>query len=173
MLVRGLIRADGRPRKQAVVSVLHPDGRHVDWARTDNEGHYVLALPRDGRYLVVVTAAGWVPQSGLVDLHADEPATFDLPRRLLLLGRVTDDGRPGSDVLLSLIKQSGEYVTTGRTDRTGHFELPLPPIGDYVLTAVDQDSGRTRSRAVHVSAMTTTLDIDLATGIPGYHPLEP
>ena len=29
--------------EQAVATVLHPDGRHVDWGRTDNEGRFALA----------------------------------------------------------------------------------------------------------------------------------
>ncbi|MEI2775779.1 MAG: MFS transporter [Tetrasphaera sp.] len=172
VLVRGVVIADGAPRKHAVVTVLHPDGRHVDWSRADNEGRYVLALPGPGRYLVVVTAKGWVPQSGLLDLAGGDMGVLELPRRLLLLGTVTDNGVPAPNVLLSVIRQSGEYVATDHTDLMGRYELPLPPVGSYVLTAVDQDSGRTRSRAVHVTDMTTTMDIDLATGIPGYHSLQ-
>lgn len=171
VLVRGVVVAEGMPRKHAVVTVLHPDGRHVDWSRADNEGRYVLALPGPGRYLVVVTANGWVPQSGLLELTGGDMGTLELPRRLLLLGTVTDDGVPAPNVLLSVIKQSGEYVATDHTDLDGRYELPLPPVGSYVLTAVDQESGRTRSRAVHITDMTTTMDIDLATGIPGYHSL--
>src|SRR5699024_7458144 len=64
VVVGGIITDEAdRPIRQAVVTVLHPDGRHVDWGRTDNTGHYSLALPRPGRYLVVVRADGWGPMS--------------------------------------------------------------------------------------------------------------
>ncbi|AXH95205.1 MFS transporter [Ornithinimicrobium avium] len=167
LLVRGVVRApDGRPLRQAVATVLHPDGRHVDWGRTDNEGRLALALPEAGRYLVVVSADGWAPQSGLVELDAEETRVVTMTRRLLLSGLVTDDGRPAGEVLVSLIKHSGEYVGTTHADAEGHYEIGLPPPGRYVLTAVDHPTGRTRSRALTVLSTSTTLDVDLETGIP-------
>ncbi len=167
LLVRGIVRApDGRALRQAVATVLHPDGRHVDWGRTDNEGRFALALPEPGRYLVVVSADGWAPQSGLVQLDAEETQEVTMTRRLLLSGLVTDDGRPAGEVMVSLIKHSGEYVGTTHADATGHYEIGLPPPGRYVLTVVDHPSGRTRSRALTVLSTSTTLDVDLTTGIP-------
>ena len=84
VLVRGLVkRESGKPIRQAVVTVLHPDGRHVDWGRTDDEGRYVLALPSTGRYLVVASADGWAPQSGLVEIGHGELEPITMMRRLL------------------------------------------------------------------------------------------
>ena len=156
----------GRPLKQAVATALHPDGRHVDWGRTDNDGRYTLALPEAGRYLLIVSAEGWAPQSMLCDLDAGEGETITMQRRLLLSGHVTDNGRPLGDVLVSLIRHSGEYVGTTTADGTGAYEIGLPPAGRYVLTVVDHATGRTRSRALTVLATSTTLDIDIVTGIP-------
>lgn len=167
VLVRGRVLAPtGRPLRQAVATVLHPDGRHVDWGRTDNEGRYVLALPEPGRYLLVVSAEGWAPQSELVDLDAGEAEPVTMTRRLLLSGHVTDAGRPLGGVMLSLIRHSGEYAGTTTADPTGYYELGLPPPGRYVLTAVDHATGRTRSRALTVHATSTSLDVDLVTGVP-------
>ena len=45
-------------------------------------------------------------------------------------------------------------------------EIGLPPPGRYVLTAVDHGTGRTRSRALTVLATSTTLDLDIVTGVP-------
>ncbi|MCE0487674.1 MFS transporter [Ornithinimicrobium sediminis] len=167
LIVRGSVTdtAD-RPVRQGVVSVLHTDGRHVDWGRTDNEGRYALALPGAGRYLVVASADGWAPQSGLVDLDASGIDTIRMHRRLTLTGRVTDDGQPLDGVMLSLIRHSGEYVASTHSDRDGGYEIGLPPPGRYVLTAVDLGHDRTRSRAVQVASTSTTLDIDLQTGVP-------
>lgn len=155
-----------RPIKQAVVTVLQPDGRHVDWGRTDNSGRYTLALPRAGRYLVVVSADGWGPMSGLEDLGDADLDQIRMNRRLLLTGHVTDQGEPLGEVMLSLIRHSGEYVATKYADADGGYEIGLPPPGRYVLTVVDHETCRTRSRAVQISSTSATLDIDITTGIP-------
>ena len=167
LLVRGLVTTTGdRPLRQAVVTVLQPDGRHVDWARTDNDGRYALALPDPGRYLLVASADGWAPQSGLVELGPEPVEPIRMARRLLLSGHVTDDGSPVDGAMLSLIRHSGEYVATAHSDPDGGYETGLPPPGRYVLTAVDHRTGRTRSRAVQVGSTSATLDIDLVTGAP-------
>jgi MFS family permease len=167
LLVRGLVTTSHeRPLRQAVVTVLHLDGRHVDWGRTDSEGRYALALPHPGRYLLVVSADGWAPQSSLVEQGAGEVAPLRMSRRLLLSGHVTDDGEPAGGVLLSLIRHSGEYVATAAADETGAYEIGLPPPGRYVLTAVAHETERARSRAVHVGSASVTLDLDLTTTVP-------
>ncbi|HLS46575.1 MAG TPA: MFS transporter [Ornithinicoccus sp.] len=167
VVVGGLVTdQDDRPIKHAVVTVLHPDGRHVDWGRTDSAGRYVLALPEPGRYLVVVSADGWGPMSGLEELGDSDLDQIRMNRRLLLTGHVTDDGDPLPGVMLSLIRHSGEYVATQHADDEGAYEIHLPPPGRYVLTVVDHSTGRTRSRAVQVGSTSATLDIDLTTGIP-------
>lgn len=167
LIVRGRITDDeGRPIKQGVVTVLHTDGRHVDWGRTDNDGRYALALPEPGTYLAVASADGWAPQSGIVTFETEQVEPVTMTRRLLLSGQVSDDGAPLGDVMLSLIRHSGEYVATTHADFSGHYEIGLPPPGRYVLTAVDMVTGRTRSRAVQVGPTSTTLDIDVVTGPP-------
>ena len=44
------------------------------------------------------------------------------------------------------------------------------PAGALWLTVVDHPTGRTRSRAVQVGSTSTTLDIDIVTGIPRSRP---
>ncbi|OLT39460.1 hypothetical protein BJF86_08585 [Serinicoccus sp. CNJ-927] len=167
LLVRGqVVGPQGRPLRQAVTTVLRPDGRHIDWGRTDNEGRYTLALPEPGPYLLVVSADGWAPQSALVELSVGHEEDVVMAKRLLLSGHISDDGRPMPEVLISLIKHSGEFVGTCHTDEEGHYEIGLPPPGRYVLTAVDHGTGRTRSRALTVLATSTTLDLDIVTGVP-------
>ncbi|MDO5502232.1 MAG: MFS transporter [Actinomycetia bacterium] len=167
VIVRGRVTGPlGRPLRQAVATVLRPDGEHLDWSRADNEGSFALALPAEGRYLLVVSADGWAPHSSLVDLSADDPTHVILTRRLLLSGQVFDDGEPIGDVMIALIKHSGEYAGTTTADASGHYELGLPPPGRYVLTAVDHATGRTRSRTLAVQSSSMSLDIDLITAIP-------
>ena len=67
--------------------------------------------------------------------------------------------------MLSLIRHSGEYVATKHADEEGGYEIGLPPPGRYVLTVVDHETGRTRSRAVQIGSTSSTLDIDIVTGI--------
>ncbi|QIP40899.1 MFS transporter [Rhodococcus erythropolis] len=40
-----VVRADSRPIRQAVVTVMDMEGRPIDWSRADNEGNFSLALP--------------------------------------------------------------------------------------------------------------------------------
>jgi MFS family permease len=61
-----VVRADSRPIRQAVVTVMDMEGRPIDWSRADNEGNFSLALPRPGRYLVVTSADGWSPRSQVI-----------------------------------------------------------------------------------------------------------
>lgn len=167
LLARGrVLSREGRPLRQAVATVLHPDGRHVDWGRTDNDGRFALALPEEGPYLLVVSADGWAPQSSLVRLQAGETAPVTMTRRLLLSGHVTDAGRPLGSAMISLIRHSGEYVGTTTADVEGAYEIGLPPPGRYVLTVVDHPTGRTRSRALTVHSTSASLDVDIETGVP-------
>lgn len=167
LIVRGrLVGPRGRPIRQGVATVLRPDGEHLDWGRTDNDGRYALALPEPGRYLLVVSADGWAPQSTLADLDQEDVGEFVLRRRLVLSGRVLDDGAAVPGAMVSLIRHSGEYVATTHADTTGSYEIGLPPPGRYVLTVVDHETGRTRSRALTVLSTSTTLDVDIETGIP-------
>ncbi|GGK75423.1 MFS transporter [Ornithinimicrobium pekingense] len=167
LLVRcRVLSPERRPLRQAVATVLHPDGRHVDWGRTDNEGRFALALPDAGDYLLVVSADGWAPQSSLVHLESGEATPVTMTRRLLLSGHVTDAGHPLGGAMISLIRHSGEYVGTTTAGPDGAYEIGLPPPGRYVLTAVDHATGRTRSRALTVHSTSATLDVDLETGVP-------
>ncbi|MGI8946781.1 MAG: hypothetical protein ACR2FV_02125 [Ornithinimicrobium sp.] len=89
-------------------------------------------------------------------------------RRLQLTGWVTDEGEPlGAALPCSRSSGTpGDYAGTTAPDPDGHYELGLPPPGRYVLTVIETATGRTRSRAVQIGAVSATLDIDLSTGIP-------
>ncbi|MGO0577894.1 MFS transporter [Ornithinimicrobium panacihumi] len=170
-IVRGQVTdSRGRPIRQGVISVLHVDGSHIDWSRTDNEGRYALALPEPGTYLAIASADGWAPQSGIVEFPSADTEVVRMTRRLTLSGQVTDDGTPLGDVMLSLIRHSGEYVATSHADLVGHYELELPPPGRYVLTVVDLLTGRTRSRAVTVGPTSSEVDIDMVRTPSGVAP---
>ncbi|MFD4407540.1 MFS transporter [Nocardia sp. NPDC058499] len=54
-----------RPIGHAVVTVFTPAADHLDWSQVDSAGHFSIAVPGPGRYLLVTAAEGWTPDSRL------------------------------------------------------------------------------------------------------------
>ena len=130
----------GRPVAHAVVSVATLDGDAVDWARSEPDGTFVVAVPRWGQFALVVSAAGWASRAVVADLtDGDSPTVLRLERPLRLSGRV--HGPPPGLATVTLVDDSGEICEATRTDQDGSFGLPLPPPGRYVLAAVDGRNG--------------------------------
>ncbi len=153
VVVRGRVcQSDGRPARLAVVSVLERTGRQVDWARADNDGRWSVVLPAAGEYLVICAAEGWAPRAELRHLDPAQAASITLEERLTVAGVVSRGGWQVEGALVVLTDASGESVSASRTDEQGHYELPLPPLGRYILTALDPESGIAQSEEVVVSA---------------------
>jgi Carboxypeptidase regulatory-like domain len=162
VVVRGRVqKPDGKPAWQAVVSVLERTGRQADWARADNEGRWSVVLPGAGEYLVVCSAEGWAPRSELRELSPDAVPVLAVDQRLTVAGVVSRDGWPVDDALVVLTDASGESVGAPRTDEQGHYELGLPPLGRYVLTALDPSSGTAESEEVVISAQRRRFNVTL------------
>src|SRR5690606_22124080 len=72
-VIRGqLVLGDGKEGQVLGTVVLtDTDGEQVDWARPDFDGGFALALPREGRYVIVATARGWAPVAQVADLDGD------------------------------------------------------------------------------------------------------
>ncbi len=86
-----------------------------------------------------------------------------LRHRLTLSGVITDDhGRPASDALVVLTRQTGEMVDSIRTDHDGRYEIPRPANGRYVLTVVDP-SGALGARPVTIWEAARSVDLTLGT----------
>ncbi|HET6626731.1 MAG TPA: MFS transporter [Nocardioidaceae bacterium] len=164
IVVQGaVLRQDDRPVRQAVVSVLRTSGEQVDWSRADNDGHWSVVLPEPGRYLVVSSADGWAPCSQVVSFPDGEVRPrLRLSQRLTVSGVIMVGEQPAVGVLVSLTRHSGESVGVTHTDEAGRYNLPLPPPGRYVLTALDVPTERVRSLQTLVGAQSKELDIDLA-----------
>jgi hypothetical protein len=60
-----------------------------------------------------------------------------------------------------LTDASGESVGATRTDEDGHYELGLPPLGRYVLTALDPRSGVAESEDVVISVQRRRFNVVL------------
>ena len=162
VVVRGRVqRTDGKPARLAVVSVLDRSGRQADWARADNDGRWSVVLPGAGEYLVVCSAEGWAARSELRQLSPETPSVLEIDQRLTVAGVVSRGGWPIDDALVVLTDASGESVGATRTDEEGHYELGLPPLGRYVLTALDPRSGMAESEDVVISAQRRSFNVVL------------
>ncbi|MEI4744775.1 MFS transporter [Rhodococcus erythropolis] len=157
-----VVRADSRPIRQAVVTVMDIEGRPIDWSRADNEGNFSLALPRPGRYLVVTSADGWSPRSQVIAFDsAQSTHTVELGDRLTISGKVGVDGRTTSGTVVTLTKPTGEFVASTVTDGTGHYGIALPTSGRYILTALTESGHGTLARQIAVIAQSTVVDFDV------------
>lgn len=165
-VVRGqVLSLDGTPIRNAVVTVLTPEGVTVDWGQGDTEGRFAVAIPRAGEFLVITAAEGWQPRSRIMELDDTAPLPpIVLRQRYRLSGAVTDaENHPLADALVVLTHHTGEVVATGRTDHDGSYSFPRPVNGRYVLTAAARD-GSMGARPVAV--WEATRDVDVVVGTP-------
>ncbi|XVQ14991.1 MFS transporter [Spirillospora sp. CA-255316] len=160
-VVRGrVLSVAGQPIRNAVVTLLTPSGEHVDWSQVDCAGDFSVAIPGAGRYVVVTAAEGWTAESRLVDLDAGvaiEPIV--LAERLTVAGTVRDGrGDAVRDAVVALTREGGGVVGTATTS-SGHYVMPLPANGRYVLTAIT--SSATTSLAITISGAGRRVDFEL------------
>ncbi|XGU20491.1 carboxypeptidase-like regulatory domain-containing protein [Rhodococcus sp. 3Y1] len=122
-----VVRADSRPIRQAVVTVMDMEGRPIDWSRADNEGNFSLALPRPGRYLVVTSADGWSPRSQVISFDsAQSTHTVELGDRLTISGKVGVGGRTTSGTVVTLTKPTGDLSHPRSPTEPGTTESHFP-----------------------------------------------
>jgi MFS family permease len=146
----------------AIVTVTQLDGEPVDWARTDNEGRYSVALPGSGRYLVVANARGWSPRADVLDFReGDTELHLEMTEELALTGVAVRLGVPMCRSLVLLHQGTGEFVAKEQTDERGQFRFLLPPAGAYILTAVDELGQQAHSRKVVVTALGAHIVIEV------------
>src|SRR5690606_32396411 len=67
-----VVASSGHPIRNAVVTVMTPDGEQIDWSQVDAAGEFSAAVPGAGRYLLVTAAEGWTPQSRLTDIEVGQ-----------------------------------------------------------------------------------------------------
>ncbi|CUR58828.1 Major facilitator superfamily MFS_1 [metagenome] len=163
-VVHGRILPGGRRALShaAIVTVTRLDGEPVDWARTDNDGKYAVALPGSGRYLVIANARGWAPRAEVLEFReGDTELHVELTEELALTGVAVQAGVPISGSLVLLHQGAGEFVSSTQTDEHGQFRFPLPPAGTYILTAVDAERQVAYSRKVVVTALASHVVIEV------------
>lgn len=149
-----------RPIGHAVVTVFTPSADHVDWSQVDSTGHFSVAVPGPGRYLLVTAADGWTPDSRLVDI--DTGGRIDaivLKERLMMGGTVADASGPVPGANVVLTRQTGEAVGATETGVIGDYQLPLPQNGRYILTAFTGTSST--AQAITIWGSARHFDIEL------------
>ncbi len=158
-----VVSLGGHAIRNAVVTVLTPEGEAVDWGQADSEGRFTAAIPHPGDYLVVTAADGWQPRSRIMDLN-DQTAlpSIVLRERYTLTGIITDVDGPVVDALVVLTRATGEAVTSIRTDHEGRYLIPRPANGRYVLT-VSSREGAMGARPVTVWEAQRSADLKLGT----------
>ncbi|MBQ1444942.1 MAG: MFS transporter [Renibacterium sp.] len=162
IVVRGVVVGPaGKPVRNAVVTVLDLDGEPADWSRADNEGRYTLALPGEGRYLVVSSAEGWAPSSEVAEFAAGEKSrVISLSERFGLSGTVRSGGRRVENALVTLTKPTGEFVGSARTDVAGNYEMPLPQTGRYIVSVLAAGALQAIARQILLSGQSSVVDFE-------------
>ncbi|WP_435199780.1 MFS transporter [Janibacter sp. GS2] len=147
----------------AVVTALGEKGSHVDWAHTDSAGNFTVATAGPARHLFVVSAVGWSPLAVHTELSDQgRLPPFVLADQLTVYGTVHDStGRPAGDISVVVTRRSGGSVDWMRSDADGHYSLPLPREGEYVITALQRETGALTTRLVAVSDGSVCLDLQL------------
>ncbi|MGJ9404238.1 MFS transporter [Arthrobacter sp. KK5.5] len=162
-MVHGRVRFRGHaaPTGFAIVTFVREDGTPADWARTEHDGRFSAVLPGPGRYVVVVNAAGWSPRAVVIDFSGTSEQDLELTEKLSLSGTVTRDGLPVSAALVTMSAGIGDFMSSTHTGGDGTYQLPMPAVGTYVLTAVDPAVGSAWSLKVNLSAKSENIDIGL------------
>jgi MFS family permease len=163
-VVRGRLLPGGShaDRQAGIVSVMTLLGDPVDWARTDNDGHYSVALPGSGRYLLIANARGWAPCAQVLEFHqGTTELQVGLTQPLALSGTVLCAGVPLGGSRLILNAAAGEFVETTTSDIDGHFTMALPTAGAYIITAVDPTGERAKAQKLVVDALGRHVDIEV------------
>ncbi|ACV81615.1 MFS transporter [Nakamurella multipartita] len=166
VVLRGRIRRpDGAVPYPAVVTVVTTDGDPVDWGRADHDGRYSIALPGPGRYLVLANAQGWSPKAQVMTFRHRAEMTglseITLTDQLTLSGQVTCGAAPVPHALVSLSEAAGASVCSLTADEHGHWCLPLPPPGRYVVAVLARDSGAAGARKVVLDARSAVVDVSI------------
>jgi HAE1 family hydrophobic/amphiphilic exporter-1 len=155
---------DGVPLAGAVLTVVDAEGAQVATAVSEAGGHYRVALPGPGEYLVAARhggrepAARWLTadpdaEQFVVDVVVDGPASVE--------GRIRSAGGHAVTALVAVVAPGGEVLARDRADAAGRYRLVHVPAGEQQLL-VAPPTGPSASRTVTVPPTgTVRADVDL------------
>jgi Carboxypeptidase regulatory-like domain len=155
-----VVRRDGEPVADAVVTVLDDRGREVDTTKTAADGGGELRAPHGGRYLLIAGAEGFQPRA--VTLTVDDApveVALLLPGSASVAGTVGAAGRAVAGARV-VARQEGEVVDEIVTGPDGGYRFDDLAEGLYTLTATDRRG--TAVLPVHMDeGADLRLDLDL------------
>ena len=168
MVTGTMLADDGRtPVPGGILTALDRRGEPVDWSRADDGGRYALVLPGNGQYVLIATQRQWRPISETFSFPG-VPHNRDIrfTSRLMLTGTITHRRRPLAGALVILVQPAGQNTVSAASDSRGHYVLPLPRPGLYVLAVVEPDGVTTHTRRVVLPAPQTVIDMDVGDAPP-------
>ncbi|MER6464762.1 MFS transporter [Streptomyces sp. NPDC001288] len=168
--VRGRVRgADGTGVGRAAVTLISLGGRQLGRAVADAEGHYAVAAPGEGTYVLIASADGCRPQATTLVVGA-EPVAYDVllsgTSGLSGLVRAADGGAPVAGAVVVVTDVRGDVLASRETDGLGEFAVGDLVPGTVTL-AVSSPKHRPLALPVEIAATgTTRVDVELR---PGAH----
>ena len=133
----------------------------MDWSRADNEGNYSVVLPGPGKYLVLANALGWAPHAEVLEFVDENTRQhITLTEQLTLSGTASRGNRPVADALITLSAATGDMVHSARADGRGHYCMPLPEAGRYIVTMLEPDTLLAHARKVVLDVRSVVVDVD-------------
>jgi hypothetical protein len=129
-----IVRRDGTTVGGAAVTLLDDRGGDVADGAADAEGRGEVLAPAPGGYVLVSTAAGYLPGAVTITvLGAPVDADVLLARSASVSGVVRGEGGPIADARVMLV-QDGEAVDAVDTDDDGGYRITDIGPGEYGLS---------------------------------------
>lgn len=173
-IVRGtVLKNTGDPIENADVRIIYNGQFNSLDAYTDADGAFFMPFLLPGDYTVqtyISPPAGNQGDSIIIDaspqtVTAGEATTVSvvLPPLGNVTGTIyTHEGDPVGNVQVAVRETATSFYRRTFTDAGGAYQLSDLPVGDYVLTAYDPDTGAPTTASLHVTAQeTTSADITL------------
>ncbi len=145
----------GLPIPNATV-VITDDNGHTFTATTNASGEYTINNVPAGDYTTKVTADGYNPETGSINVDQDTTYNPQLDRTTATVsGKVTDKGTglPISNAIVVITDKNGKTFTA-TTDATGSYTINKVPTGDYD-TKVTADGYNPETGSINVKDNTT------------------
>ncbi|GAB2508501.1 MFS transporter [Nocardia heshunensis] len=132
-------REDGQSVPDTVLTLIDQRGRQVSRALGENDGGYLIGVPRAGSYVLIVSAYGYQPAAVTLTVGS-RPQQLDVA----LLGsgevsgtvRAVGRGAPLRDATVTLTDTFGDVVGSAVTTADGDFICRGVLAGTYTLVAV-------------------------------------
>ncbi|MDN5917077.1 MAG: carboxypeptidase-like regulatory domain-containing protein [Pseudonocardia sp.] len=159
--VRGTVTdTSGLPLARAAVTLIDARGDVVATTLPDVDGRYLLDGVPPGHYTVTVSAEGYQPVAGSIDLDGIAERDIVVPGRSGLTGTASAaaGGLRVAGAMATLVDADGRTVASAVTGPDGGFAFGDLPAGSYTLTAAGYAPVVT---VVQVGAgATTTVDVE-------------